>query len=285
MKVGGFGFVRDACRFDYPMVESVRSVLPLCDEFVLAVGRCNDNTLEIAQNIDPKVRVLQTTWDESLKGRSGRVFAQETDKAFAALSKDLDWAFYIQSDEVLHEQYLPIIEKAMQRWKDTPKVEGLLLNYHHFYGSYDYLAAAYRWYSKEIRIVRPWPTIFSYVDAQSFRKRPNRKLQVKATSAYLHHYGYVRDPRKMANKINLQHSFHETYERGLRIFDYGSEHGYLKPFMGTHPAVMTERIRRLNWVFMPDPRRNRRSLKDNCKYLVEKLTGYRLGGFKNYDLV
>ena len=285
MKVGGYSFVRDACRFDYPMVEAVRSILPLCDEFVLAVGKCEDGTLELAHRIDPKVRVLETIWDEKLKGQGGRVFAEEADKAFSALSPDLDWAFYIQSDEVVHEKYLETIAHSMQRWQKEPQVEGLLLNYLHFYGNYDYIASDYKWYPKEIRIVRPRATIFSYKDAQSFRKKPNKKLRVKDTKAYIHHYGYVRDPQKMANKVKLQHSFHETWPRVLRFFDYSSEHGYLQPFQATHPQVMRDRIEQMNWDFRPDPRRDHRSFKDKCKYLVERLTGYRLGGFKNYQLI
>ena len=283
MKVGGFSFVRDAVRFGYPMVESVRSILPLCDEFVLAVGDSKDGTLAAAEQIDPKVRILRTTWDEELKGQGGRVFAEETNKALRALSNDLDWAFYIQSDEVLHEDYLNIISEAMHRWKNDPRVEGLLLNYLHFYGNYDYVAASYRWYSKEIRILRPWSSIFSYIDAQSFRKKPNQKLHVKPTEAYIYHYGYVRDPQKMAKKINLQHSFHETWQRHLRFFDYSSEHGLLKPFKGTHPKVMRAYIAHSNWSFTPDPKRNRISIKDYFKHLIERLTGYRIG-FKNYKI-
>ena len=121
MKVGGFSFVRDAVRFGYPMVESVRSILPLCDEFVLAVGDSEDGTLAIAEQIDPKVRILRTTWNEELKGQDGSVFAEETNKAFRQLRRDLDWAFYIQSDEVLHEDYLDIISEAMHRWKNDPR--------------------------------------------------------------------------------------------------------------------------------------------------------------------
>ena len=285
MKIGGFAFVRDTCRFDYPMVEAVRSVLPLCDDFVLAVGKCGDGTLELAKTIDPKVRILETVWDENLKGKRGRVFSQETDKAFEALPSDLDWTFYIQCDEVLHEKYLPVIRAAMEQWKNDPKVEGLLLKYRHFYGSYDYVGVSYRWYPREIRIVRRDPTIFSYIDAQSFRKRPNKKLQVKLIDAYLHHYGYVREPQKMAKKINMVHSFCETWQVHWRIFDYSSLHGHLAPYTDTHPAVMEQRIKQMNWTFLPDPRRNRRSLKDNVKYFVERLTGYRLGGFKNYKLL
>ena len=285
MKVGGFSFVRDAVRFDYPFKEAIRSILPLCDVFVLAVGKSSDRTLREAEQLDPKkVHVLRTTWNEDLKAQGGKVFAEETNKAFRALPKDLDWAFYIQSDEVLHEKYLPIAYQAMSIWKNDPRVEGLLFKYLHFYGNYNYVGASYQWYPNEIRVIRRNAEIFSYKDAQSFRKKPNAKLLVKPIDAYIYHYGYVRKPKSMAEKINLQHSFHESWQKNLKTFSYHQEHGYLKPFTGTHPTLMQTRIQAMDWIFTPDPKRNKPSLQDTIKRCIETWTGYRIGGFKNYIL-
>ena len=105
MKVTGFSFVKNAIIYDYPVVEAIRSILPICDEFVVAVGKSDDETLELIRSIDPeKIRIVETVWDESLR-EGGRVLAIETDKAFKAISKDSDWAFYMQGDEVVHEKY------------------------------------------------------------------------------------------------------------------------------------------------------------------------------------
>ncbi|MCF8351770.1 MAG: hypothetical protein K9H15_11440, partial [Bacteroidales bacterium] len=125
MKVSGFSFIRNALRFDYPIVEAIRSVLPLCDEFVIAVGNSEDETLQLIQDIkDPRIRIIETVWNDSLRA-GGRVLALETDKAFDAISGDSDWAFYIQGDEVLHEKYHKTLRKSMKTWLDNPKVEGL----------------------------------------------------------------------------------------------------------------------------------------------------------------
>jgi hypothetical protein len=35
MKVGGFTFVRNVVKYDYPVVESIRSILPVVDEFIV----------------------------------------------------------------------------------------------------------------------------------------------------------------------------------------------------------------------------------------------------------
>ena len=108
MKVSGFTFIRNAIKYDYPVVEAIRSILPLCDECVVAVGQSEDGTRALIESIDPdKIRIIDTVWDDSLR-EGGAVLAQETDKAFRAISQDADWAFYIQGDEVVHEDDLSV---------------------------------------------------------------------------------------------------------------------------------------------------------------------------------
>jgi hypothetical protein len=184
MKVSGFSFIRNGIKYDYPFVEAITSILPLCDEFVVAVGNSEDETEKVVTAINPgKIRIINTEWDDMLR-EGGKVLAQETDKAFKALDPDSDWAFYVQGDEVLHEKYHQSISEAMKCWKDDHNVEGLLLKYLHFYGSYDYIGSAPRWYRNEIRIIRNNKDMYSYGDAQGFRKENNKKLRVKTVDAW-----------------------------------------------------------------------------------------------------
>ena len=126
MKVSGFTFIKNAIKYDYPIVEAIQSILPICDEVVVAVGKSEDETMALIKSIDPsKIKIIETEWDESLR-EGGRVLAVETDKAFKAISKDSDWAFYIQGDEVIHANYLPTIQNTMRQALDNPAVEGLL---------------------------------------------------------------------------------------------------------------------------------------------------------------
>ena len=289
MKVAGFTFIRNAIKYDYPIVEAIQSIAPLCDTIVVAVGNSDDDTLSLIQNIDPqKIKVIQTTWDDSLR-EGGRVLALETDKAYAALPEDIDWAFYIQGDEVMHEQYLPTVKKAMEKWKDNTKVDGLLFNYRHFYGSYDYIGEASHWYRKEIRIIRKREDIYSYRDAQGFRKGNNQKLNVKPIDAYINHYGWVKDPRAMQGK---QESFHKYWHDDnwmeenvakAEAFDY-SDIDALAKFNGTHPKVMQERIGKINWKFDFDISKNTFTPKERFKRVVKKLTGFQIGEHKNYKI-
>jgi hypothetical protein len=287
MKVSGFSFIKNAIIYDYPIVEAIKSILPICDEFIVAVGKSDDETLTMIQNIDiNKIRIIETVWDESLR-QGGQVLAVETDKALKAISNDSDWAFYIQGDEIVHETYLQTIRENMIKYKDDSTVDGLLFNYLHFYGSYDYVGASSNWYRHEIRIIKNNSNIYSYRDAQGFRKDNNQKLHVIPIDAWIYHYGWIKDPKAMQRK---QISFNRLYHDDLWVdqniikseeFDYGKHVTLLKPFDGTHPEVMKDRIARTNWKFDFDITRNTMSLKDKTKAFLRKYFGIDLG-YKNY---
>lgn len=290
MKVTGFTFIRNAIKYDYPIVEAIRSILPVCDDFVIAVGKSEDGTLEMIQSIDPaKIRIIETEWDDSLR-TGGRVLAEETNKAFRAIGDDADWCFYIQGDEIVHEQYLDTIREGMLRWKDDKRVDGLLFKYLHFYGSYDYVGTSSRWYPHEIRVVRNDKRIYSYRDAQGFRKGDDEKLNVKLLDAYVYHYGWVKDPRAMQRKQEIFHKlWHDDawVEKNVaksEAFDYAAHIDAVQKFTGTHPAVMQERIRNSNWKFDYDISFNRTSVKERFKAFAEKKLGIKMS-YRNYRLV
>lgn len=287
MKVTGFTFIKNAIIYDYPIVEAIKSILPICDEFVVAVGESDDETLNLIESIHKdKIRIVHTKWDESLR-EGGRVLAVETDKAFQAISEDSDWAFYIQGDEVIHEKYLDIIYNAMVLCKDKEHIDGLLFKYLHFYGSYDYVGTASHWYKNEIRVIKNNKNIFSYQDAQGFRKNENEKLNVYTIDAYVYHYGWVKEPEAMQKK---QETFHKLWHDDNWVdknvaktteFDYSSNVNELKKFNGTHPAIIKNRITEKNWDFEFDISLNKKSIKDKFKDFVFAAFGWEIG-YKNY---
>lgn len=289
MKVTGFTFIRNALIYDYPVVEAIRSILPVCDDFVVAVGNSDDATLQLIRQIDPvKIRIIETMWDDTLR-EGGRVLALETDKAYQAIGNDTDWAFYIQGDEVVHEKYLEPIREAMLKWKDHPEVDGLLFNYLHFYGSYDYVGSSGKWYPHEIRVVRKSDLIYSYRDAQGFRKGENLKLHVKHVDAYVYHYGWVKEPaamqRKQENFNKLWHSDNWVDKNVVKSneFDYSGIDA-LELFQGTHPRVMLDRIAKKNWKFDYDLSFSNLSMKDHFKKWLRKYTGIEIG-YRNYKRI
>lgn len=292
MKVAGFSFIRNANKYDYPIVEAIESILPICEEFVIAIGNSDDATLELIQSIkSDKIRIVETIWDDSLH-EGGRVLAVETDKAKSFISKDVDWCFYIQGDECVHEKYLDTIKLEMQKYLDDKNVEGLLFDYKHFYGSYDYFAHSRNWYRKEIRVIKNLANISSYKDAQGFRIE-GRKLKVKPIKAEIYHYGWVKPPEGYLLKVKdfnkLWHSdeaLKENKEFNIESFDFHNA-GKLFHFNDSHPAVMQNRIHNKNWKFAFDPTqiKNKQKLKHSVLDFIEKITKYRFFEYKNYTKI
>lgn len=289
MKVSGFTFIRNALRFDYPVVEAIQSVLPLCDEFVVLVGNSEDGTREMIEKIaSSKIRIYDSVWDESLR-EGGRVLADETNKALRKISADTTWCFYIQGDEVLHEKYIPVVKESMEKWKDDNRVEGLLFNYTHFYGSYDFVGDSVRWYRREVRVIRRDPDIKSFRDAQGFQKK-GRPLNVKHCGASIYHYGWVKPPGKQQEKQKYFHRLWHSDEWMKKHIGQDEEFDYsgidsLARFDGTHPEVMRPRIKEKNWKFDFDPSRKKLSLKSRFKSSLERTTGWRVGEYKNYKII
>jgi hypothetical protein len=291
MKICGFTFIRNAEKFDFPIVEAITSVLPICDHFVAALGKSEDKTRQIIQKISPKkITIVDTTWDENLKN-DGAVYADETNKAFDAIPADFDWCFYIQGDEVLHEKYLDEIRNAMLKNLDRKEIEGLLFGFRHFYGTYDYVGDCRHWYRKEIRVIRNDKQIRSYRDAQGFRKN-GKKLKVIPVNAEIYHYGWVRHPRFMQEKFESVKQFYDgisdkesSQKAALQEFNYGREYDALARFEGTHPAIMQARIQRLNWKVEIDTKKINMKLKYRILYKIEKWFGVRLFEYRNYRII
>jgi hypothetical protein len=290
LKVVGFTFIRNAIKYDYPIQEAIRSILPLCDEVIVNVGNSDDATEQLIHSIDPvRIKVFHSTWDESLMA-GGRVLAAETDKAYEKIPSGTDWCFYIQADEIIHEKYYDTIRSAMEKYREDKQVEGLLFKYQHFYGSYDYVGDTRKWYSHEIRIVRKDPDIHSYRDAQGFRKA-GRKLNVVEIDAYVYHYGWVRHPQYQMKKVLGFEKLYDSDNMASKIskeetdhFDY-SDIDSLTRFTGSHPTVMKERISKKNWSFEHDISRKNFTLTGRVLHWIENITGKRLFDYRNYNII
>ncbi|MAN01649.1 MAG: hypothetical protein CMI35_01115 [Owenweeksia sp.] len=317
MTISGFTFVRNAPKLFIPVKESVASILPLVDEFVIALGKGDpDDTTEqeIRSLNSPKIRILHTEWESDRFPRN-TIFAQQTDLAKEACKGD--WLFYLQGDEALHEKYHPVVKKAFKDYLHDTEVEGLLFSYRHFWGDFDHYNPSHAFYSREIRVIRNLPEIHSWKDAQSFRyhtqpfhysfedyqkKEGTRKLNVAQVKAEIYHYGWVRPPELMGRKRKISSSTYRGKEatealfaKQETLFDYGPLNK-VAPFKGSHPATMQEWIKKINWKdqLQYSGKRNRKkqpSKHEKWKYRwlswVENhlLGGKRIGEFKNFTRI
>lgn len=311
MKISGFSAIRNGMKLYYPFIESIKSILPIVDEFVIAVGDSDDDDAtrqKIVELENPKIKIIDTVWEKELYN-NGILLALQTDIAKTACTGD--WLFYLQADEVVHEKYLPIIKQRCQQLLDDKDVEGLLLRYKHFWGDYNHYQDGHGWYRNEIRIIRNRKDIHSWQDAQSFRsfnfydnpRQPygHRKLKVAKVDAEIYHYGWVRPPHLMQNKKRALDSVYwgladakRYYDKAPNEFDFGPL-DRLARFQGTHPKVMAEKIANMDWQdklqFSGKANPSRQPHKhERLKYrfisFVEKyiLGGKEIGGFKNYVL-
>ena len=251
MKISGFSFVKNAVKLYYPLEESIRSILPICDEFIIAVGKGEDNTREVIEGIgDPKIRIIDTNWDDVDTVRE-LILSNQTNVALKECTGD--WCFYVQADEVVHEDDLGRIKARCEELLDDHRVQGLLFDYLHFWGDYKHYHKSHGWYPREIRIVRNGIGVKSVRDAQSFRLGDDSKLAVAKANARIFHYGWVRPPELMQVKrksFNAVYHGTEKIEEQFKNAPVDLDFGPLKRltlFDKTHPAVMANMIARLNW--------------------------------------
>lgn len=240
VSISAFTFIRNGVELGFPFEASIRSLLPLVDEFVVAVGRGNDDTLARVQAIgDPKIRVIETIWNERMADR-GFVYAQQ--KMIAQYACTGDWAFYLEGDEVVHEDDLPAIRASVEKHHNNPEVEALVFDYRHFYGSAQWVSVSPGWYRRECRLIRN--TIRSYApDGQYWlvtteHKKP-RNPKAALANAHIFHYGWIRrneDMQKKLDQVSKYWANSSTMQIQYSQFDARA----LQAFNGTHPAVVKE---------------------------------------------
>lgn len=291
MKISGFTLIRNGSVLGYPFVQAIRSILRLCDEVIVNVPRSTDDTLARVKAIaDPKIRILETEWDETDR-TDGLVLSHHTNLALEQCTGD--WCVYIQADEILHEDSIPSMRAAMIRELPNSRVQGLLVDYTHFYGSYRFYACAHSWYRREVRVVRREPNIRSCGDAQGFRTVAGEKLRVKISGGKYFHYGKALSPDKASAKLR---SLTELYYPDESIVEqlsarppaFYEDDEIVKPFTGTHPQVMQEWIAAADWTYRsrnPFIRFRKGYFWKDVSYRIENLTGLEIGVHKNYRLL
>lgn len=297
MMISAYSYVRNGLTYDYPFVQSIRSVLPLCDEFIMVLGDSTDGTREAIEAIgDPRIRIVDTVWDEKLR-TAGRIFALQANTGLDHVKGD--WAFHIQADEVLHEDDIPLVRAAMEKYYADPKVEGFLFRFLNFFGDYRHYGPSRRYHQHEIRITRNDPHVRSYRDSQGFRifehpenqwEEKGRKLHVVPLEARIFHYSHVKNPlmqvKKRAAFVSRYHGDEvvREYVKANEGFNY-RDYDYLKVFEGTHPAVMKDFIAAQDWEFHYDPSRNDMNAKEKLMRMLERLTGKQFFIYKNYKIL
>jgi len=297
MRISGFTFIRNAVKLDYPVVESIKSILPIVDEYIVNVVESDDGTLELIKSIDdPKIKIIESPWLEDMRGE-GKLLVYYTNLALKECTGD--WCFYLQGDEVVHEKYLEYIKCALEEHLDRKEVEGFTLKYKHFYGNFYLYHEGEGWVKNEVRIIRNGIGVSAYKAAHSFRIN-GRKLNCIILDAYIYHYGWARRKSKMKEKIVEHSKWHWKEDKDVvekfaskKLDELYIHKDSLHFFKDTHPKVMQERIvkqeadkdnflevkkeylkRKLKW-----------KVRDLFADITEKLFGKRIGEYANYHKI
>ena len=293
MKISGFSYVRNGFDYGVPFLEAYQSILPVCDEFIVTVGKGDDGTKEAIQQLnDPKIRIIDTVWDMSLRA-NGKIFAQQTNMALDAITGD--WAFHIQADEVIHENDIYKIKEAVEQNDHDKRVEGFILPFIHFWGGYDYIRTSRRVHKNEVRLFRNGLGVRSYRDSLGFRKyndfaayandtEKGEKLRVKKINAPIYHYTEVRGPGAKSKKAAAIGAFYEKNDgKPVQKEEYGYDR--LEKFTGTHPRLMNDKVKAQDWEYVFNPKNAVWRTKDRIMQPIEDILGFKIGEYKNYKLI
>ena len=284
--VSGFTIVKNATLLDFPLEASIWSLLPGVDELVVNVGASEDDTLDRVQAMDDaRIRIIESTWDPSA---GHAMLAVETGRAMAACRHP--WGFYIQADEVLADGGALRLRELAARHHGDPRVEGIAVDYLHFYGGFDTVAINRRWYRREVRAVRLDPAlgIHSFRDAQGFRVGDDhRRIRAAASDVVMHHYGWARPAWALAAKRAADNEIYHwrgkmDQDRPLLPWFPG-----IRRFGGRHPAVLHPWLetRRSDEQLITPARFDREHLRLRLSNAVERATGWRPFEYRNYTLV
>lgn len=262
MKLSAFTLIKNAIKFDYPIIESVNSLLPIVDEYVINIGDSTDETRELVHQAfgsNPKCVLFDSVWEDQSKGTS--FFSNQTNKALDRCTGS--WAFYLQADEAIHEDdYSNILAAVLLAESQNKKA--IVFDYLHFEKNYSKLRKTYSegfdCYEDEVRIFKNDGSVMSWGDAQGFCKKDRyglslRKIEDELLMSHINifHYGYVKPAKKMLDKKKALNEFYfneshfsesQKHKELAKIKNAKDEYEFsfqLNDFNGTHPKSMKER--------------------------------------------
>ncbi|WP_456479207.1 glycosyltransferase [Nautilia sp.] len=274
MRVSGFTFLRNGSILGYPFRESIISVLPIVDEFIVALGPCEDDTEEILKSIkSDKIKIIKTQWNENMKEK-GFVYGQQ--KMIAQFNCTGDWAFYLEADEVVHEDDLDNILKSMEKYKNDDEVEALYFDYIHFYGNKNTYLDSPGWYRREVRIIKnsirtiaPDGLFWWVLDGGKCARYPKAAF----ANARIYHYGWVRNEEQMNLKLRKVTKY---WKHKFEPVDYSEiDASILREFKGTHPKAVLSWLPEAEGTFEPNAGHilTKREKRHRVKAFIEKILG------------
>jgi hypothetical protein len=285
VKISAFTFIRNGQILGYPFIQSIKSILPIVDEFIVNVGDSEDQTFEMIEAInDHKIRIIKSNWNENMQDR-GYVYGQQ--KMIAQFNCSGDWAFYIEGDEIYHENDLDKIKKSMEMYLNDSNIEALVFDFKHFYGNSNSYLDSPGWYRSEARIIKN--SLRSYAPDGLFwlvldSNKKGRYPRAKHTGVTCYHYGWVRGEDQMSLKSSLVNRYWGAEPSHI---DYTQmDQSIIHLFQGKHPEVMGEWLTKEEGLYEADQgyKLSSKQKKHRIMIKIEKFFNLELSK-KHYKLV
>lgn len=277
MTISGFTFIKNGEILGYPFVESIKSLLPIVDEFVINVGESEDDTLKIIKNINnTKIRIITSKWNDKMKDR-GYVYGQQ--KMIAQFNCTGDWAFYLEGDEIIHENDYEKILNTCKKYKDNKNIEAIIFNYYHFYGNANSYLWSPDWYRTAPRIIKN--SIRSYAPDGLFwlvldKNKTGRYPKAVNCDATIYHYGWVRSEEQMNLKSKKVQKYWDKSHKKIDYKDIDEQ--IIKKFKGSHPKIIQKWLPKEKGIFKANPKHilTKKETKYRLMLKLEKLFGIEL---------
>lgn len=253
MRISGLTILRNAVDLSIPFVASIKSILPICDEFVVVLGDSTDDTEKHLLSIkSPKIKIIKTIWDFKKHNRGGELLSRQTNIGKRACQGD--WIFYLQGDEIIHEDDLDWLTHELEFYLNKKKIDGFSFKYLHFWGDANHYIFTEDTGMDMIRIVRNEPEIESSGDAHLFVRKKSIfswltgitfLLRTIPAGCKIYHYSYVKPEKTQENRFSLYFQLYrgnkiiENRENKLKKegFEYGNLEA-LPVFRGKHPKAI-----------------------------------------------
>jgi hypothetical protein len=217
--LGGYGFCRNAIKYDYCAKESVECMLEFCDKVSIVYVESEDDTLALLKEIQSRHSKLIITeygndeWEKH-QGKTKLAIFQN----FAIEKLDTDYQFLCQMDEIVHEACYDTIRQAMKTDQ-----EGFLTSRINLWGDpfhrLDVMQHRKPCSTEVIRLTKTG--CLTYGDGES---ADAQAVDWFVNSIRMYHMGFVRDRKIQPDKIremqgNIFQCGVDEKLNGMEVFD------------------------------------------------------------------
>ncbi len=254
-ELGFYYFVHNIEQYDYPLIESIKSIDPIAREIVVCECESTDSTEKILTNlkteIGDKLKIVYHRWVKDFRELSAI-------GNYASTFLTTKWQWHFQADEVLHENQYDKVKLVLNDLELNPIKQALTVNYNHFLGNY---TTCFKFCYQEILRIRKKGSNWQ-LSGDACHLDYGDPNTVYRTDITVYHYGKVHngkigwkkewdfqqlfktegfpDPKMQ----QMKEKFGEEFCDYIYLFQQDIKDGKTWHFEGTHPEVMYNRIKR-----------------------------------------